>query len=610
VQNPKKFRVILGKMAQKPTVQFDKLFPKLYNLELWMMAYEKIAPNQGNLTPGVDGKTIDGAGLKLIQEMITELKTSVYVPKPARRVHIPKANGKQRPLGIPSFRDKLLQTVVQFILEAIYEPTFSDASHGFRPERSCHTALEEVKRMNGTRWWLEGDIKGFFDNLNHKTLLGIMGERITDQRFLHLIGQFLKAGYCENWKYYKTYSGTPQGGNLSPVLSNIYLNKLDQMMAKEIAAFWKGKARKKNRAYNSASDRRRKAKKRARITGNWKEFKALRKEMLNIPATDPQDPTFRRLTYVRYADDFLIGVIGSKAEAQELKRRLKEYLEKELQLELSDEKTLITNAKERVRFLGYDIIRGDGKRILRYPSKLGMCVKRTTSKQMVLLIPREKCYAFARKYGNPSKWNGTPRPELLNLSELEILMMYNAEIRGFLGYYSLADNLTSTAAGVLWLTSGSFYRTLASKRKSTLYQVKKSMKRAPGRYTLMAQTKKGETREYELVTSTKQLWRGKTQLLHADREPNTMMYRGRTELGKRLLAHQCEWCGTESGGMQVHHVRKLGNLKGKAIWERHMIERQRKTLVLCEKCHDDLHAGRLSERTAKGKLESRIRGNV
>ena len=130
-----------------------------------------------------------------------------------------------------------------------------------------------------------------------------MGERITDQRFLHLIGQFLKAGYCENWKYHKTYSGTPQGGNLSPVLSNIYLNKLDQMMAKEIAAFWKGKARKKNRAYNSASDRRRKAKKRARITGNWKEFKALRKEMLNIPATDPQDPTFRRLTYVRYADD-------------------------------------------------------------------------------------------------------------------------------------------------------------------------------------------------------------------------------------------------------------------------------------------------------------------
>ncbi len=164
MQNPRKFLVILGKMAQQPTVQFDKLFQKLYNLELWMMAYEKIAPKPGNMTPGTDGKTIDGTGLKLIQEMIGELKTSTYVPKPTRRVYIPKANGKQRPLGIPSFRDKLLQTVVQFILEAIYEPIFSDASHGFRPERSCHTALEEVKRMNGTRWWLEGDIKGCFDH--------------------------------------------------------------------------------------------------------------------------------------------------------------------------------------------------------------------------------------------------------------------------------------------------------------------------------------------------------------------------------------------------------------------------------------------------------------
>jgi group II intron reverse transcriptase/maturase len=610
VQDPRKFLVILGKMAQKPTVQFAKLFQKLYNLELWMMAYEKIAPQPGNMTAGMDGETIDGVGLKLIQEIITELKTSTYVPKPARRVYIPKPNGKQRPLGIPSFRDKLLQTVVQFILEAIYEPTFSDASHGFRPGRSCHTALEEVKRMNGTRWWVEGDIKGFFDNLNHEKLVHIIGKRITDQRFLHLIGQFLRAGYCENWQFHKTYSGTPQGGNLSPVLSNIYLNELDQIMATKIAEFCKGKSRKRNGAYTTARTRMVRAKRKARQTGDWKHYKACQQAMLSLPATDPQDPNFRRLSYVRYADDFLVGVIGSKADAQELKGWLSTYLKNELCLELSEEKTLITNAKERVRFLGYDILRGEGKRRLRYPSKLGVCVKRTVTKQMRLLIPQDKCYAFARKYGTPSQWYGQPRPALLNLSELEILMIYNAEIRGFLGYYSLADNLTSTAASVLWLTSGSFYRTLASKRKSTLYQVEKSMKRAPGRYTIKAQTKKGESREYELDTSTKQLWRGKTHLPKVDLEPNTMMYRGRSELGKRLLAQQCEWCGTETGLIQVHHVRKLGNLKGKAMWERHMIERQRKTMVLCEKCQDDLHAGRLGERTAKGKLESRIRGNV
>lgn len=597
-------------MAQKPTVRFDKLFQKLYNLELWMMAYEKIAPKPGNMTQGVDGKTIDGAGLKLIQEIITELKTSTYVPKPARRRYIPKPNGKQRPLGIPSFRDKLLQTVVQFILEAIYEPTFSDASHGFRPGRSCHTALEEVKRMNGTRWWVEGDIKGFFDNLNHETLLNILGKRITDQRFLHLIGQFLRAGYCENWQFHKTYSGTPQGGNLSPVLSNIYLNELDQTIATKSAEFCKGKSRKRNGAYAVARTRMVRAKRKARQTGDWKHYKVCQQAMLSLPATDPQDPNFRRLTYVRYADDFLVGVIGSKADAQELKTWLGNYLKSELQLELSEEKTLITNAKERVHFLGYDLLRGEGKRRLRYPCKLGVCVKRTVSKQMRLLIPRDKCYAFAKKYGNPTKWHGTCRAPLINLSELEILMIYNAEIRGFLGYYSLADNLTATAAPLLWLTSGSFFRTLASKRKSTLKKVSRSMKRGPGRYVLTAQKKEGEIKEYELLVSTKQLRRGKARLSNLDQEPNTLKYRNRTELGKRLRAQTCEWCGTEVGPIQVHHVRKLGNLKGKTLWERQMIERQRKTMVLCERCHDDLHAGRLGERTAKGKLESRIHGNV
>ena len=239
-------------MAQKPAVTFDKLFQKLYNVELWLLAYQRIAPKPGNMTAGVDGKTIDGAGLKLIQDAIADLKASRYKPLPVRRVYIPKANGKQRPLGIPSFRDKLLGTVLKLILEAIYEPTFSEASHGFRPERSCHTALEASQRNRmGTRWWVEGDIKGFFDNVNHDTLLRILSKRITDKRFLHLIGQFLKAGYVEDWRYHQTYSGVPQGGTLSPMLSNIYLNELDQAMAAKIATFNQGKRRKENRKYHN-----------------------------------------------------------------------------------------------------------------------------------------------------------------------------------------------------------------------------------------------------------------------------------------------------------------------------------------------------------------------
>jgi retron-type reverse transcriptase len=165
VQQPNTLLARLSKMAQKPEVQFDKRFQKLYNIELWLLAYQSIAPKQGNMTAGADGKTIDGAGMKRILEAIADLKASKYKPIPARRVHIPKPNGKQRPLGIPGFREKLLGTVLKLILEAISEPTFSENSHGFRPGRSCHTALEAVKReMNGVRWWVEGDMKGYFDH--------------------------------------------------------------------------------------------------------------------------------------------------------------------------------------------------------------------------------------------------------------------------------------------------------------------------------------------------------------------------------------------------------------------------------------------------------------
>jgi len=614
VQDPNALLTILSKMAQKPEVQFEKLFQKLYNIELWLLAYQRIAPKPGNMTTGVDGKTIDGVGLKLIGEIIADLKASRYVPRPVRRVYIPKANGQLRPLGIPCFQDKLLMTVLKLMLEAIYEPTFSETSHGFRPKRSPHTALAEVKKIVGIRWWVEGDIKGFFDHVNHDTMLRILNKRITDQRFLHLIKQLLKAGYVEDWRYHQTYSGTPQGGNLSPVLSNIYLNELDQAIAAKKAEFETGKARKKTQEYISLENKKYRAKKKARQTGNWSKYKQLQKRMLHVKTTDPQDPNFRRLYYQRFADDFLVGIIGSKADAVALKAWLGDYLRTELQLELSAEKTLITNAKERVRFLGYDIMREKGVRVLRVHTKVGVQTKRTTTHQLALLMPRDKSIKFAKEYGDTATWKGKHRSELNNLSEFEILVTYNAEIRGFLGYYSLADNLKYDAAKILWLTSRSFFMTLAGKRRSSLNKVIKSLKSGPGQFVLTVREEGKESREYSLLASTRQL---KTDTIDRNRPdiiPNTQKYKGRTELGRRLLAQTCEWCGTHQGPIEVHHVRKLGNLKGKAVWERHMIERHRKTMILCGECHDELHAGKLSEKKKNsrgiGELPTRKRVRV
>ena len=180
-----------------------------------------------------------------------------------------------------------------------------------------------------------------------------------------------------------------------------------------------------------------------------------------------------------------------------------------------------------------------------------------------------------------------------------MLMTYNAEVRGFLGYYSLADNLKDGSAGVLWITTGSFFCTLAAKRQSSLKKVIKSLKKGPGRFVISLEKDGKGIKEYELIASTKQLKREKVTYGSVDLLPKTGMYQSRNELGKRLLASECEWCGIRGSQVEVHHIRKLGNLEGKTPWERQMIERRRKTMVLCVECHDERHAGTLSEKKKK-----------
>ena len=341
----RKAETILGIIRErgKRRLPLKQVYRQLYNPELYIRAYGKIAQNQGAMTPGSTGETVDGMTLNRINAIIEDLRAERYHWTPVRRVNIPKSNGKTRPLGVTTWRDKLLQEVLRAILESYYEPQFSDHSHGFRPGRGCHTALEEIQATwLGTVWWVEGDISQCFDRFDHQVLLDTLSEKIHDGRFIRLIANLLKAGYLEDWKFNRTLSGTPQGAIVSPVLANIYLDRLDQFIEQTLLPqYTRGKARRKNLTYQKLTN----TALALRKAGRFAEAEALRPHYRQLSSQDPNDPNYRRLRFVRYADDILLGFAGPRSEAKEIKQHLAIFLKDTLKLELSESKTLITHAR-------------------------------------------------------------------------------------------------------------------------------------------------------------------------------------------------------------------------------------------------------------------------
>jgi len=330
-------RTVLAIISErgKKGLPLERVYRLLFNRELYLMAYGKIYRNAGAMTPGSTPETVDGMSLAKIDAIIEAVRYERYRWKPTRRVYIEKKNSKKkRPLSMPTWSDKLLQEVIRLILEAYYEPQFSERAHGFRPERGCHTALREIDRTwLGTTWFIEGDIKACFDSLDHHILLETLAEHIHDGRFIRLIRELLEAGYLEDWKYNTTLSGAPQGGILSPLLSNIYLNKLDKYVENTLMPkFTKGTARRKNPEYQTCMRFMCKCKK----EGKYAEANEARKKAQQMPSYDPTDPNYRRLKYVRYADDWIIVFIGPKEEAEDIKRDIQAYLHEMLRLELSE----------------------------------------------------------------------------------------------------------------------------------------------------------------------------------------------------------------------------------------------------------------------------------
>jgi len=589
----------LSKHSPKASYRYERLYRILFNEEMLHVAYQRIYANEGNMTKGSDGKTIDGMSLTRITDLINLLRKETYQPQPAKRIYIPKKNGKMRPLGIPSLDDKLVQEVIRMVLEAIYEGQFEDCSHGFRPKRSCHTALNKIqKTFTGAKWFIEGDIKGFFDNINHEILIGILKERISDERFLRLIRKFLKAGYIENWMFHNTFSGTPQGGIISPILANIYLDKLDKYMMEYIRNFNKGKKRIPSEARILLENQKtRTLKKLKKVKDECerkdivKQIKAIDKARLSIPSDNEMDDSFKRLKYVRYADDFLIGVIGSKEDSQIIKEDIRNFLESKLKLELSDDKTLITHTERTAIFLGYGIFVNKSN-LAKRDSKGRL--QRVYNKKVRLMIPRDTIKTKLVEIGileikchnGKEQWKPRENRKHFHNDDLEILQIYNQQIRGFHNYYAIANN-SSSLHSYKYIMEYSMYKTFAGKYRTSVSKIARKYKKNK-LFTVQYENKKGQIKQQTFYNES-----FKRQKPKAGKQIDTIpsiIHANRTSLIDRLKAEKCEKCGA-TGKLYMHHVRKLKNLDGKGYADKLMIARRRKTIALCGSCHQRTHAG-------------------
>ena len=592
----------------KRGLPLERLYRHLFNPELYLRAYGKIYRNDGAMTPGASAETADGMSLRKIQAIIEALRHERYRWTPVRRTYIDKKNSsKKRPLGLPTWSDKLLQEVIRSLLEAYYEPQFSGRSHGFRPGRGCHTALEEIQRQwRGTVWFIEGDVTDCFGSLDHSIMRSMLAEKIHDGRFLRLIDGLLQAGYLEDWRYHETLSGAPQGGILSPLLSNIYLNRLDRYVETTLLPVYnQGDRRRPYLPYM----RLHKAVWKLEKKGQREGTRQMRRQLQQLPSRDPDDPGYRRLHYIRYADDWLLGYTGTRREAEDIKGKIGRFLGYRLKLELAERKTLITHGRtEPARFLGYEIVVHDND--AKHDRNGHRCINAAIGLKVPMDVVRAKRKPYMRR--------GKPAAILARThdSDFRIVARYQEEFRGLAEYYQLAYN--RHRLGLLrWVMERSLTKTLGHKNKISVSKVWH-------RYRATWHTPAGPRRGLQVTVERGKgkrplvarwggvsLARRTTRVILKDDLP-AVWRRRPAELIGRLRSGRCELCQAHTD-VETHHVRRLkdlhtGNRADQPDWARQMASRRRKTLIVCRDCHDGIHNGLPARQALRNAaLESDVR---
>jgi group II intron reverse transcriptase/maturase len=575
------------------------LYRLMYREDLYISAYERIKSNPGNRTPGTGEQTLDGFSLPSIREIIQEMRTEQFRFRPVRQQFIAKPNGKMRKLGMPCVRDKVLQEVMRLILEVIYDsqeaPYFQETSHGFRPQRSCHTALREVRtHWTAVNWYIEGDIHACFDELDHPILVQILRKKIQDERFLNLIRKLLKAGYMDlHGHNQESLMGSPQGGLVSPILANVYLHELDDYVEHLRKNYEKGTRKRDNPAWvRLIREKNRLVKRGATET---KAFKNLMQQIRSTPAKLVNDPAYGRLKYLRYAGEWLIGFCGSHATAEEIKEQVKTFLQNHLKLTLSQEKTRIPTARtEEALFLGTTLTIGNGGegKVARQQTSKGKTIqRRSTGWAPIMKAPMDKLRKRLKERGFCTA-TGEPIAKGLwtTLDADQIIHLYSSVNRGLQNYYRFVDNWKQCSR-IQDILKFSLAQTLAQKYKLSVPQVFKRF----GKELCVLIKGRGGKPDRQVSCYQNQDWTKNKLAFQVGNQDNRDVVRTLVRLRTRSkLGMPCCICGEWRKQIEMHHVRHLRKLNNKRVatgFNRLLRAMNRKQVPVRSDCHRKIHRG-------------------